>query len=72
MEARLYRLVLYDDTRPQEYDGDESFTLSYLRTRFKSDAAARQVLDEVKRDGTAALQFESPAGCMARVVVFLR
>ena len=25
MEARQYRLVLYGDTRPQEYDGDETF-----------------------------------------------
>jgi hypothetical protein len=72
MEARQYRLVLYDDTCPQEYDGDETFTFSYLRTRFKSDAAAQQVLDEVKRDGTVARQFESPSGNMTRLVISLR
>jgi hypothetical protein len=72
MEARQYRLVLHDDTLLHEYDGDEAFTFSYLRTRFKSDAAAQQVLDEVKRDGTAARQFESPSGNMTRVVISLR
>jgi hypothetical protein len=72
MEARQYRLLLHDDTLPHEYDGDEAFTFSYLRTRFKSDAAAQQVLDEVKRDGTAARQFESPSGNMTRVVISLR
>ena len=72
MEARQYRLVLYDDTLPQEYDGDETFTFSYLRTRFKNNAAAQQVLDEVKRDGTAARQFESPSGNMTRLVISLR
>jgi hypothetical protein len=72
MKARQYRLVLYEDTRPQEYEGDEAFTFSYLRTRFKSETAAQQVLDEVKRDGTAARQFESPSGNMTRVVISLR
>jgi hypothetical protein len=33
--------------------------------------AAEQVLDEVKRDGTAARRFESPSGNMTRVVISL-
>jgi hypothetical protein len=72
MEAKQYYLVLYENNPPEEYDGDEIFTFSYLRTRFKSDAAARQILDEVKRHGIAARQCESPAGSMTRVVISLK
>ena len=69
MKAKQYRLVLYEVTPPKEFDGDENFTFSYLRTRFKSDAAAREVLDEVTRNGNADRQFESPLGSRERVVI---
>jgi hypothetical protein len=68
MEIKHYRLALYDNAALMEYDGDENFTFSYLRTRFKSEAAARQVLDEVKTNGTADRQFESPLGGKERGV----
>ena len=69
METKHYRLALYENAALMEYDGDENFTFSYLRTRFKSEAAARQVLDEVKKNGTADRQFESPLGGRERVVI---
>jgi hypothetical protein len=72
MQAKQYRLVLYENAAPKEYDGDEVFTFSYLRTRLRSDAAAKQVLDEVKRNGTADRQFESPFGSKERVVISRR
>ena len=69
MKTEQYRLVVYENTSPKEYNGDEIFTVSYLRTRFQSEAAAMQVLDEVKRNGTANRQFESPLGSKGRVVI---
>jgi hypothetical protein len=69
MNTGQYHLVLYENTAPREYDGDEIFTFSYLRTRFQSEATAKQVLDEVKRNGTADRQYESPLGNKERVVI---
>lgn len=69
MKTEQYRLVLYENTSPKEYDGDEVFTFTYLRTRFRSEAAAKQVLEEVKRNGTADRQFESPLGSKERIVI---
>jgi hypothetical protein len=62
LETKHYRIALYDSASVMEYNGDEHFTFSYLRTRFKSETAARQVLDEVQKNGTADRQFESPLG----------
>jgi hypothetical protein len=70
MKTEQYRLVLYENAAPKEYDGDEIFTFSYLRTRFQSEAAAKQILDEVRRNGTADHQSESPLGSKERVVIF--
>jgi hypothetical protein len=70
MKTEQYRLVLYENTASKEYDGDEIFTFSYLCTRFQSEAAAKQILDEVKRNGTVDRRCESPLGCKERVVVF--
>jgi hypothetical protein len=47
MKTHQYRLVLYENASPMEYDGDEIFTFSYLRTRFQSEAAAKQILDDL-------------------------
>lgn len=69
METKHYRLALYENAAVMEYDGDENFTFGYLCTRFKSEAAARQVLDEVKKNGTSDRQFESPLGSKERVVI---
>ncbi len=69
METKHYRLALYESAALMEYDGDEDFTFSYLRTRFKSETAARQVLDEVNKDGIADRQFESSLGGKERVVI---
>jgi hypothetical protein len=69
MKTKQYHLILYENATFEEYDGDEWFTFGYLRTRLKSDAAARQVLDAVERNGTADRGFESPLGTKARVVI---
>ncbi|MGB2663754.1 MAG: hypothetical protein WAK48_07115 [Candidatus Acidiferrum sp.] len=47
MKTHQYRLVLYENASPMEYDADEIFTFSYLRTRFQSEAAAKQILDDL-------------------------
>jgi hypothetical protein len=70
MKTDQYRLVLFEIATPNEYNVDEIFTFSYLCTRFQSEAAAKQILDEVKRNGTADRQFESPLGSKERVVIF--
>jgi hypothetical protein len=33
MKTDQYRLVLFEVAAPKEYNGDEIFTFSYLRTR---------------------------------------
>jgi hypothetical protein len=70
MKTDQYRLVLFEIAAPKEYNGDEIFTFSYLCTRFQSEVAAKQILDEVKRNGTADRQFESPLGSKERVMIF--
>lgn len=70
MKTEQYRLVLFENTASKEYDGDEVFTFSYLRTWFQSEAAAKQILNEVKRNGSVDRQCESPLGSKERVVIF--
>jgi NAD(P)-dependent dehydrogenase (short-subunit alcohol dehydrogenase family) len=70
VKIEQYRLVLFENTASKEYDGDEIFTFSYLCTRFQSEAAAKQILDEVKRNGIVDRQCESPLGSKERVAVF--